>query len=122
VIPHKGEDKDTIEGTTQISAKSPHQMSHVLGSQEEDEKQEFCTSYQKLNGMCMYKCDLERPKWKTFKGCNAKIQAQAAKRRKAKGEIKELEKPNNASNDEPCHARKIRLHNQNTKHYERPHS
>jgi len=28
-----------------------------------------------------------------FKGCNTKIQAQAAKRRRAKGEIKELGEP-----------------------------
>jgi hypothetical protein len=67
-----------------------------------------------------------------FKGCNAKIQAQVAKKISAKGEIKELEelgepsrvkeleKPNNASNDEPCHVRKIRLHNQNKKCCERP--
>lgn len=57
-----GANKDTIEGTTQISAKLPQQTSHVLSSQEEDKKQELCTSCQKMNGMCVYKRDQERPK------------------------------------------------------------
>ncbi len=88
-----GPNKDTIEGTTQISAKLPQQTSHVLSSQEEDKKQELCTSCQKMNGMCVYKCDQERPKWKMFKGCNAKIQAQATKGRGAKRETKEHREP-----------------------------
>jgi hypothetical protein len=53
----KREDKDTIEGTTLISGKLPHQMNHVLGNQKEYKKQELCTSCQKMNGMCMYKRD-----------------------------------------------------------------
>ncbi len=33
---------------------------------------------------------------------------------------KELDKPNNSFDDEPCHVEKIRLHNQNIKHCQKP--
>jgi hypothetical protein len=39
LIPHEKEEKNTIEETTKIGAKSPHQMGHVVSSQEEGEKQ-----------------------------------------------------------------------------------
>jgi hypothetical protein len=39
LIPHEKEEKNTIEETTRIGAKSPHQMGHVVSGQEEGEKQ-----------------------------------------------------------------------------------
>lgn len=39
MIPHEKEEKNTIEETTRIGAKSPHQMGHVVSGQEEGEKQ-----------------------------------------------------------------------------------
>jgi hypothetical protein len=39
LVPHKREEKGTTKGITKLSAKSPHQIGHVLSSQEEGEKQ-----------------------------------------------------------------------------------
>jgi len=39
LIPQKGEEKDTTEGTIRISAKPPHQTNHMLNNQEEGKTQ-----------------------------------------------------------------------------------
>jgi hypothetical protein len=69
--------------------------------------------------MCKYKLGRRRPKWKVIKRSNAKIQAQATRGGKgAKEETNNLEshlegEPNKLDNvfdAEPCHTRKIKLH------------
>jgi len=72
---------------------------------------------------------LRQFKWKTLKGFNTKIQIGASRERGPKNKHKNLEnhlegkpnKPKNASDVEPCHIRKIRLHNRNIECCEKPH-